>query len=81
MFVERYGERFKSRGLNLADAVDGMPLSMLQLRRFFAKYDTPAKAKEHLAELTAFAHESSERDHDARRVERCGNLLRQVTKE
>ena len=76
LFVERYGVRFKSRGEHIAHAVEEMPLTMHQLRRFFAKNDSPSKAKEQLSELMHFAHEASEREYDMRRVARCAELMR-----
>ena len=51
---------------------------MHQLRRFFAKNDSPSKAKEQLAELMHFAHEASEREYDMRRVARCAEPTTQL---
>ena len=76
MFEEAYSARFASRAAIFADACRRIELTTHQLRRFLARHNTPALAKEHLNELAQFPEQSEELLRDEKRLLSCLDTLR-----
>ena len=75
LFENTYSKRFESRAINFADALKEADVTVHQLRRFFLMHGTPAKAKEHLPDLTSFEEQAAELLHDeVRAAESCDAL-------
>ena len=77
VFETCYGDRYKSRAELFAQGkILEWPLSCLQLRRFFSIFDTPGKAKEHVAELHKYNVSAEEHIYDNDRVAKAmDNML------
>ena len=76
IFESCYGDRFAARAANFAVGdVLKAPLAGLQLRRFFAVYQTPSKAKDNIKALLKFDVSEEEKKFDASRIEKSMDIM------